>query len=496
MFMQNIKKFFSRGRNKAIALLLVVLLGVSAISVAIYQDHQKLMGTHIKVGKYDVSTLEYNFYQKSYEDSFISKYSEYLESLGINTSEDYGNQQCLEYDMTWNEYFEGRTLEFIQEIYILYDDALKNNFKIDTETLYDDFIQKCSAAAQKEDLTLNEYLSGYYSSGATEKNFKEIYEKYITAIKYREEKKESLEPENKEIEEFYKDNRNGLDVVTYRNFIIKADCSDEDTQEDIASAMEEAKTKAEEMFSQIYDQKTYVELCKEYSENKEIKFEEETLNENISYNDCSDALVSWLFDLEREENATAIIEDTTNMEYNIVYFISRDKNKTKTVNFKHILIAPETDEQNNVVEGALETAESQADEVYKEWNSSDKKSSTFDSFVKKYSSDTETANNGGLYEEIAEGILPDEMDKWLFEEGRKEGDTELIKTESGYHIVYYLEEGDEEWIVLSRNQMVEDRYREFVEKQIKKFPITDVKGQINYLKLSTPDQAVSTKDSV
>lgn len=498
MSLQKIKKIFSTTKAKIISLLMVVLIGVSAMSVAIYQDHMKLYGTHIKVGNYEISTLEYNFYKKTYEDSFVSKYSDYLETLGIDTNEDYGNQQCLEYDMTWNEYFEGRTLEFIQEIYILYDDALKNNFNIDSAKFYDDFIKKSTEAATSEELTLNEYLSGYYSSGATEKNFKDIYERYITAIKYREEKKKALSPTDSEIDDFYVKNKNLLDVVTYRNFVIKAECSKDATETEKKTAMEEAKKKAEEMFKQIYDEDKYVELCKKYASKKDSTkdYAKETLHEKVSYTDCNEALSGWLFDDSREINATAIIEDSTNMEYNIVYFISRSKNTTKTVNFKHILIAPEIDSEGNVVNNGWAKAKEKADKTYDEWSKSDKKSETFDSMVKEYSDDTETVDDCGEYESIAEGTLPEKIDKWLFEKERKEGDYTLVKTESGYHILYYLEPGKEEWKVISITQITEDRYQKFIDAQLPKFKVIDVKGEIKYLQLSTADQAISTKDSI
>lgn len=498
MSVQNIRKIFSSNRNKAIALLMIVLLGVSVLSISMYQNHQKLYGTHVKVGDYEISTLEYNFYKKTYEDSFINKYSDYLGTLGINTEEDYKNQQCLEYDMTWNEYFEGRTLEFIQEVYILYDDALKNKFEINIDELYDDFIKKCSESAQSEELTLDEYLSGYYSSGATEKNFKDVYGRYITAIKYREEKKKSLVPNDEEINEFYSKNKKSLDAVTYRNFVIKADYKDDASDEDKTKAMDEARTKAEEMFKQIYDQEKYVELCKKYDSKKDENkdYDKETLHKNVSFSDCNEALSSWLFDDEREVNATAIIEDNTNMEYNVVYFISRGKNNTKTVDFKHILIAPETDSEGNIVDGGLKKAKEKADEIYSEWEKSDRKISTFESMVKKYSNDTETVDDGGEYEAIAEGTLPEKMDAWLFEAGRKSGDTAIVETGSGYHIVYYLNEGKEEWQVLSINQITEERYQDFIDKQLEKFKIVDVKGEVQYLKLSTADQAIASKDEL
>ena len=61
----------------------------------------------------------YQISKNLYIDTFETQYAEYLEALGIDGEQDYSNQPCLMYeDITWGEYFEGRALQLIQEIYI------------------------------------------------------------------------------------------------------------------------------------------------------------------------------------------------------------------------------------------------------------------------------------------------------------------------------------------------------------------------------------------
>ena len=45
--------------------------------------------------------------------------------------------------------------------------------------------------------------------------------------------------------------------------------------------------------------------------------------------------------------------------------------------------------------------------------------------------------NGGLYENLLPGQMPAELDAWLFDSSRQPGDTGLIQTALGMHIVYY-----------------------------------------------------------
>ena len=45
--------------------------------------------------------------------------------------------------------------------------------------------------------------------------------------------------------------------------------------------------------------------------------------------------------------------------------------------------------------------------------------------------------NGGLYEDIYMGQMVENFENWCFAEGRKAGDTGIVETEYGYHVMYY-----------------------------------------------------------
>ena len=51
--------------------------------------------------------------------------------------------------------------------------------------------------------------------------------------------------------------------------------------------------------------------------------------------------------------------------------------------------------------------------------------------------DEGTRLDGGLYDHIAPGQMAPELDAWLFEESRVPGDTAVVKTDLGYHAVYF-----------------------------------------------------------
>ena len=124
-------------KARIILVSIALLVGFAIIFTSIGINRYVKEGAYVKVGNHNVSKIEYNFYKNLYIDTFETQYAEYLEALGIDGEQDYSNQPCLMYeDITWGEYFEGRALQLIQEIYILYDDCVENDYKVDTDSLY------------------------------------------------------------------------------------------------------------------------------------------------------------------------------------------------------------------------------------------------------------------------------------------------------------------------------------------------------------------------
>ena len=66
------------------------------------------------------------------------------------------------------------------------------------------------------------------------------------------------------------------------------------------------------------------------------------------------------------------------------------------------------------------------------------------------------------YPDTRPGQMVEEINDWLFAEERKVGDTEVIKTQYGYHVTWLVEIGEELWFVESKD----DCYADLVEKWI------------------------------
>jgi len=120
-----------------------------------------------------------------------------------------------------------------------------------------------------------------------------------------------------------------------------------------------------------------------------------------------------------------------------------DKNM---IDIRHILIAPvqSTDANGNttITEEAWAEAEAKAQEIYEGWQKDGASEEAFAELAGTHTEDGGSKNNGGLYEEVAPGQMVENFDAWCFEDGRKAGDHGIVKTEFGYHIMYFVGECD------------------------------------------------------
>ncbi len=73
----------------------------------------------------------------------------------------------------------------------------------------------------------------------------------------------------------------------------------------------------------------------------------------------------------------------------------------------------------------------------------------------KNSADTGSAEDGGLYENVYPGQMVANFNDWCFAEGRQAGDTGIVESDYGYHIMYYVGDSD----ITYRDYMIESDLR-------------------------------------
>ena len=102
---------------------------------------------------------------------------------------------------------------------------------------------------------------------------------------------------------------------------------------------------------------------------------------------------------------------------------------------------PEEAEDGTKTEEAWTAAEAKAAEVLAEYLEGEMTEESFVELAKKYSEDGNAAT-GGLYENVYKDQMVTEFNDWCFDPARQVGDTGVVKTRFGYHVMYFNGIGD------------------------------------------------------
>lgn len=87
------------------------------------------------------------------------------------------------------------------------------------------------------------------------------------------------------------------------------------------------------------------------------------------------------------------------------------------------------------------------------------------------SADTGSSVAGGQYTGIYKGQLTQELDEWCFDEARQTGDTTIIQTDCGYHIVYFCDTTDI-WFDQAEKDLIADLLAQQIHAAAEEYPMT------------------------
>ena len=99
----------------------------------------------------------------------------------------------------------------------------------------------------------------------------------------------------------------------------------------------------------------------------------------------------------------------------------------------------------------------------------------FAEIAAKYSVDSSSAN-GGLYENIFKGQMVSEFENWCFDSARKPGDSEIIKTSYGYHIMYFSGVAEEYYTFAVENSVKSERLNSYIDGLIEGVEVSELSG--------------------
>ena len=152
-----------------------------------------------------------------------------------------------------------------------------------------------------------------------------------------------------------------------------------------------------------------------------------------------------------------------------------EKSDVKMVNVRHILIQPEgKNDDGTYTDEAWAEAEKKANDLLTEWQNGEHTEDSFAFMAAENSQDPGSVENGGLYEDIYPGKMVDEFDAWCFDPARQPGDTGIVKTSYGYHIMYFSSTGEHAyWYVRAEEDYLNELSVSVLQEVAAKFEATE-----------------------
>ena len=165
-----------------------------------------------------------------------------------------------------------------------------------------------------------------------------------------------------------------------------------------------------------------------------------------------------------------------------------DKQSGPLVNARHILLFPEG---GTPVEGSDEVTftdeewaacYAKAEALLNQWKEGEATEESFATLANTHSEDGGSNTNGGLYTGITKQTnFVENFLNWCMDESRQVGDTGIVQTEYGYHIMYFAYT-QPQWLYYANTYFLSDRTSQMIEAANEKWHI-----EITYKHIALPE---------
>lgn len=454
---------------------IAVVFALVAITVIVWKSNviqRTATAATIDGQKYTAAEVEFH-YQNAYRN-FINNYYTYLSygMLSLNTSDSLSDQTISDGDaailglesdsvgQTWKSYFVDQALEQMAAVQSVVKTARDEGFQYpdSVQEEYDANMQDLRDRAAASGVSATRYLQASLGSTMTEKIYGQRLMATLQYEAYANAHQDSLNYSDEELEEAYQAGRNTYDHVDYEYITVSGTAPSttdaegnevEPTEEETEAAMAAAKAKAEEILA-AYGVGDDLEAFADPDNGATYAH-----SESASYS--ATPVLEWAFDDARQAGDVDVVESSSS--YTVALFHSKFRDEYNTVDVRHVLIQPEETTLSSEDEGyqadvdaKKADAKAKAEELYAQWQSGEATEDSFAQLARDNSSDGNAAE-GGIYTQVFQGQMVNTFNDWCFDASRKPGDSGIVETSYGYHIMYFVGQNDPYWKVQVRTDL-------------------------------------------
>ncbi len=433
--------------------------------------------TAVSVGDTKFSAGEAGYYYWDAVNNTASYYGDYFQYF-VDTSKSFKSQDYSQ-DMSWADFFMQTAESSMQQVTILYDEAVKNGLTLTDEerqAIEDSYASLEAEAANNGWPSAENYLKAFYGKAASEESFRAYLEKQALANAYYTQLVKSYSYSDEEIDNYYAENKKDFDTVSFRLLTVSSATD--------GLTADEAKAEADRIAAAALNHESvFIEEARALHEasQDETASEEETeydadgatLHEDARYASTGTSYADWLFDEARFVGETTVIEipntDGTTT-FAVLYFVERNVLDYNLVNVRHILISAEDSSDT----ASMEAAKAEAEEILAQWEAGEATEDSFAALANEKSTDPGSNTKGGLYEGVYQGQMVDTFDAWCFDEDRQPGDTGIVETSYGYHVMYFSGQDEQTYLEFAVDSTLRGKtYDEWYTGMQEQYPIDE-----------------------
>ena len=475
--------------KKVVAIVLVVaIVGFAGFEILDSTGVINRAATALKVGNTKVSAAEFNYYYSMAFNEVANQAYQYEQAygynpLGFDSSLPPDEQESTQKDedgnvLTWDAVLKDRAVSIAQQTVGYYNEAVAAGTKLteDQKSEINETIETYRTQAAENNYSLNAFLKTYFGAGFNEKAFVKQLEMELLAQNFTDAKQKEVSDAitDETVAAEYKANQKKYDYadVRYYSLAFKTLTKNEGETDDALKARQKAENDkliaaAKDIAAKATDENALIEAVKAYNNSKE-----DTTKKLIatSYDSLSSAVgadgADWAFAAGRKagEVNTFAGEKSAN-----IIFVIKPAYTSNSVSVRHCLVEFEAKDENNVTDAEKQAANKIANDLLK--GLGDKVTEdAFSKMVKENTADTASAETGGLYENIRiSDSFVENFEKWSFDPARKAGDTGIVETEYGYHIMYFVSDNtdDIDWKAAIKDEMANKELTAFQEDLFK-----------------------------
>ena len=424
----------------------------------------------VTIGEHELSNADLNYYYVDQINEFLNQYGSYASMFGLDLTKPLNEQVTnQETGATWADDFITSAISAAKHNYALIDAAKAAGYELSEAELtsIDNNINTMALYANLYGYADAEsYIRAMYGKGANEKSFREYlhaqalatsyYNHYGTSLSYDDAALSAEDEANTAHYNAYHYNAYYMLVSKFYEGGTKDEngtttYSDDEKAAGLKKAEETAKALAEGEYASVEDLDNAIAAL---PINAESTTASSTAYNDTAYNSINQYIRDWVTDPSRKANDMTYLPNTsttTDAEgkettvvngYYVVMFHGIEDNSFPLANVRHTLIKPEGGKYNSSTgmtdysEAEMAEAKLEAETLLNEFKAGKATSMDFADMANKHSADGD-GTTGGLYEDVIPGQMVANFDAWCFEDGRKAGDTGLVESEFGWHIMFY-----------------------------------------------------------